>query len=391
MSQIGWKSELSLLDEYSGNKPRYPLSTKIEYQAYEFNIQNELLKTLSYNQQQELKDTTSAVCGSLQSGFSELYDINTKGFKSIVSILENATDEISTKFNEVNRNLEQINATLSWGFYEMIEQLTLTNKKLDKLIQLLNIPDSQKQRKYHLEQGFDFLKKSKINSFFYSNAKQHFENAIKIEDTDYLSLQQLGMIHLYSKDLLDLSLAEKYFKKSILYSESDIDFARNQQNPSSFHFTYNPSKITSISLLHLARNYFIRKDYEMAFKTAERSIRIYEMVGTYFDLSKYACVLNQNKRTLFFLNKAISMDRYISIKALNEKLLIKHNYVQSFLKGLRNTVTSKALKDLKDLKRTAHQNSHLMNEVNNVEILVNKNTYIDSLKALEKIGYKLDN
>ena len=391
MGEIGWKSELSLIDEFLGKDPRFPLATEIEYQGYEFHKQNELLKNLSTNQQEELKNTTTAICGTLENGFTELYDVNTNGFNSIVSAVENSQEEITSELRNVNRNLEKINATLSWGFSSLIEQLTLTNKKLDQIIHLLNIPDSQKQRKYHIEQGFDFLKKSKINSLFFNKSKQHFEDAVKIEDSDYLSLQQLGIIHLYSKDLLDLKLSEKYFEQSILYSNSDIGFARNQQNSSSFHFTYNPSKITATSLMHLARNFYIREDYKRAFETAKKGINTYEMVGIYFDLSKYACALNDAKGTLLFLNKAISMDRYITVKTLNEKVLIKQNYVQNFLKELGIKTTSKAFEDLKELKEAAHQNSLFRNEINQIELLINKGSYLNSLKALERIGYELEN
>jgi tetratricopeptide (TPR) repeat protein len=391
MGQTGWKSELSLIDEFFGKEPRYPLATKLEHQEYEFHKQNELLKNLSNEQKQSLKETTNAICGSLENGFSELYNINTTGFNSIISAIENSTEEITEELGEVNRNLEKINSTLSWGFSALIEQMTLTNQKLDQIIHLLNIPDSQKQRKYHIEQGFDFIKKSKINKVFFNKAKQHFEDVIKIEDADYLSLQQLGIIHLYSNELLDLELSEKYFEQSILYSNSDIGFARNQQNSSSFHFTFNPTKITANSLMHLARNYYIREDYQKAFNTALKGLEIYKMVGIYFDLSKYSASLNNEEDSLHYLNKAISMDRYIAVKVLTEEKLIKENYVQSFLKNLEIKTTSKALTELNEIEHTAHQNSVFKQEISNIKNLTSNKTYLKSLEALEKIGYELEN
>jgi hypothetical protein len=391
MGQTGWKSELSLNDEFFGKEPRYPLATEIEHQAYEYHKQNELIKKLSKSEQEELRITTSSICGTLESGFSELYNVNANGFNSIVSAVENAQEELKYEFGLVNRNLEKINGTLNWGFSALIEQLTLSNKSLNKIIHLLNIPDSQKQRKYHLEQGFDFLKKSKFNAIFFNKSKQHFENVIKIEDSDYISLQQLGIIHLYSQELLDLELSQKYLEQSILYSNSDIGFARNQQNSSSFHYTYNPSKLTSSSLMHLARNYFIREDFNKAFETAKKAINIYATVSLYFDLSKYSCALNNSENTVMFLNKAISLDRYISVKALNEQLLIKHNYVRNFLKELSYKTRHKALEDLKELKEIAHKNTLHKNAIRQIEQLVKKETYLDSLKALENIGYELEN
>lgn len=391
MGEIGWKSELSLIDEFFGKEPRFPLATVIEHQAYEFHKQNELIKDLSYNQQEDLKITTSAICGSLEKGFNKLYEVNSRGFNSIVSSLENTKEAITDELWKVNRNLEQIDATLSWGFSAIIDQLTLTNEKLDKIIHLLNIPDSQKQRKYHIEQGFNFIKKTKLNPVFFNKAKQHFEDAVKIEDSDYLSLQQLGIIHLYSKDLLSLNLSEKFFEQSILYSNSDIGFARNQQNSSSFHFTYNPSKITATSLMHLARIYFIREDYTKAYETAKKGLNIYEMVGIYYDMSKYACVLGKENETISHLEKAISMDRYISVKTINEKVLFKNQYVRNYLKDLEQKVTKKATQDFVEIRNNAHNNTVFKGEINLIDKFLKEQNYLSSLKALEVIGYELEN
>jgi hypothetical protein len=115
------------------------------------------------------------------------------------------------------------------------------------------------------------------------------------------------------------------------------------------------------------------------------------MVGINFDLSKYACALNDDKGTLKFLNRAISMDRYISVKVLNEKSLIKENYVREFLKDLSRKTKSKAFEDLKELKAEAHQNTLFKDEISKIELLINKNSYLNSLIALEKIGYELEN
>lgn len=203
-----WKAEISLLDEYFGREPKYPLATQIAHQNYEFNRQNEILNNLTISQQNEIRETTSLVCGSIKDGFNELYNANSNGFNKIISTIENSIDDINENLWEANRNLEQINSTLHWGFSSLIEQLTINNNKLNQIIELLNIPDSQKQRKHHIEKGFEFMKKGNYDSIFYKKAKENFEKVIDIEDTDYLSLQQLGIIHLYCDSFLDLELSK---------------------------------------------------------------------------------------------------------------------------------------------------------------------------------------
>jgi len=115
------------------------------------------------------------------------------------------------------------------------------------------------------------------------------------------------------------------------------------------------------------------------------------MVGIYFDLSKYACALNDAKGTLLFLDKAISMDRYISVKALNEKSLITKNYVQDYLKNLYTKTTQKAIEELEEIKEVVHQNTAYKSEIYRIESYIKENTYLDALKGLEILGYTLYN
>lgn len=388
-----WRAEITELDEFFGREPSYPLSSVEEHISYELHKQNELSKKLSVKQRQDLESVTSSICGSLSQGFSELVEVNQQGFEAITDAVLNNTEIISSQLDIVNRNLEQINSTLDWGFSALIEQLTLTNQRLDTIIHLLNIPDSQKQRKYHIEKGFEFMKKSNSDPIFFADAKEHFEKAIEIEKSDYLSLQQLGIIHLYSADLLNFELSEEYFRNSIRYSNSEIGFARNTQFPSTFHFTYNPSKITATSLMHLGRNYYKRENYQLAYETALKGVKIYDMIELNFDLSKYSCILNNKQNTLLYLNKAIKKDRYITLKTLNDRdgIFIKESYVINFLKNLQVEATSLAQKNLIELKSMAQKNSIYKTELENIESLVDKNEYLSSLKSLEKIGFELPN
>lgn len=387
MGLNNWKAELSLLDESFGKQPKYPLATQIEHQKYEFYKQNELLKGLTLIQQNEIKNTTSLVCGSIENGFNLLYKTNSKGFEKIISNI----DKLSDNLEDIDRSLDKINSTLSWGFASLLEQLTISNNKLNQIIQLLHIPDSQKQRKYHIEQGFEFMKKAVYETSLYEFAKEHFEEAVKIEKTDYLCLQQLGIIHLYRKEFLDLNLSKEYFNKSIMLSKSDINYNKNIQNPSSFNFTYNPSKLTALSYKHLARINFIEENYNDAFDNARNGINFFEMLSMYYDLSIYSLKKNDKRGSLLFLTKAITMDRYITIKATNDKYLNLDSDINSFLNSLAMNYINLANDNLNKLKKLSHPNTSFKNAINHIEQLIKNNNYIDALNALESIGYVLKN
>lgn len=382
-----WKSELSLIDEAFGKNPKFPLATQIEYQKYEFNKQNELLKDLTLAQQEEIKNTTKIVCGSIENGFNKLYEVNSRSYEKIINNLEDI------KFNEeeINRSLDQINSTLEWGFSSLLENLTINNNRLNQIIQLLNIPDSQKQRKHHIEQGFDFMKKAKLNSDLYEYAKDNFEKAIGIENTDYLSLQQLGIIHFYNSKFLDLAISKEYFLKSITLSEADINTNKNIQNRSSFVFTFNPTKITATSYLHLSRIYFKNSEYQMAYDSAIKGIKILNLLSLNYDLSIYAAKLNDEVNALKYLKTAISKDRFLAVKAVNDANLIKNPYVTNFLNELTEKYIKIAKEDFNKIKLIAPYDTSYMERINYIEKLINQNNYLDALEALEAIGYFLNN
>lgn len=386
-----WMAQISELDEFFGREPKYPLTSVQEHISYELHKTNEIHKKLSYNQIEELKNSTLQVCGSIEEGFTELFEVNKTGFENITNAIQSGNDLLSTGINTINRNLEQIDATLHWGFSALINQLTITNSKLDQIIQLLNIPDSQKQRKFHIEEGFHNMKKSSLNPYFFTKAKEHFEKAIEINDDDYLSLQQLGIIHMYSKDELNLELSSNYLKKSIIFSESEIQFSRNVEKPSSFQFSYNPSKITATTLTHLARNYFINENYQSAYENALKATKIYRLVSSYYDLSIYASNMKNEKASIAFLNEAIKMDRYIVLKALTEENLADKKYILDYLKNLNFRTAKIAEENLKELESIMHHNSIYKKQIDKIRTLINKKTYLNSLKSLEFMGYELDN
>lgn len=383
-----WRAEITKLDEFFGRDPRYPLASIEKHILFETKKQNEILEKCSIEQRDEIRNATSAVCKSLEDGISELASINEKGFENITNAIENNTEVLSTGVNAINRNIEQINATLDWGFLTVANQLIATNDKLDEIIQLLSLPESQKQRKFHIEQGFDFLRKSNKNKLFFTKSKQNFTKAIEIEDSDYISLQQLGVIHLYSLEYLDFELAKKHLDQSILYSEAETDGKRNSKESLSVFSC--PAKITATSMMHLARCYYLEGDCQRAYEIAKSStdfLYLPEMVSVLFDLTKYSVHLNYHEEALEYLSLAIWMDRYISIKALTEKKLMNCRFITDYLKDDSRKLFDLANEELQHLKSIIRLNSIYQNEFETIEKLVNQNTYLSSRLALEKSGY----
>jgi len=387
-------TELSELDEFFGRPARAPLASLETYIKYENSKQNEIIRNSSQEIANEIRLTTQSICGSIQEGFENLYEINTHGFDEVNENLEALNATLTGGFINIGYKLTNIEHTLRWGFSKFIEQTRITNLKLENVIELLNIPDIQKERKYHIEQGLNFLVKGKTNSAFIEKSIQNFKKAIDIEDTDYFVFYQLGFIHLYVKEFLDIEKSKEYLKKAILFGEADINFnpVSLGNHSSSFDLNYSPRNITSNSLMYLAQINYREKNFKNAFKLAEKGYQINPSnLKIAFDLVKYSIRNGKNEFGISLLDKIIEQDRYISIRAINDEDLAPNKYVRALLNNKSNLTNEIASKDLQKIKNNIRPNSIYYDIVKKIEKLVNKRQYLSSLDALELIGYKLNN
>jgi hypothetical protein len=161
----------------------------------------ELEATIQNSSSEQVK-AIQQVCGKIDDGFAEVsYHLRS----------------INTNISELRGEINEMAAIFDWKLSMLIEEQRLTNQLLGHIAKLLRIPDSQKQRVYFIEQGLKYLKNAileDINSSFFSDALEGFKEAEKIERKDYITLNRIGQIHLYSKKYLDIPVAEEYFLKS---------------------------------------------------------------------------------------------------------------------------------------------------------------------------------
>lgn len=387
-------TELSELDEFFGRPARSPIASLETYIKFETRKQNEIIQNSSREVANEIQISTQNVCGTLQEGFESLYEVNTKGFNQVNENLETLNATLTGGIIGLGYKLDKIENTMRWGFSKFIEQSKISNQKLESVIKLLNIPDIQKERKYYIEQGINFFIKGKTSQVFIEKSITNFNKALEIEDTDYFTFSQLGFIHLYAKDFIDIEKARNYLEKAILFGEADINFnssAIGNYN-SSFEFKYSPSKITSNSLMYLAQIYYREKNFEKAFELAEKGYKINpKNLRVGFDLAKYSICTGRWTFGEKILNEIIEQDRYISIKAITDKDLASNGYIRDYL-NIKNKLTHDiALKNLQDLKNKIKQNSIYFEKIQKIESLVSKRQYLSSLKSLELMGYELDN
>lgn len=160
----------------------------------------------------------------LQITFQNASTEQVKAIQQVYGKLDDGFAEVSSYLNSINTNISELRgeisamaAMLDWKLSLLIEEQRLTNQLLGHIAQLLRIPDSQKQRVYYIEQGLKYLKNAlpeETDSTFYTDAFESFQDAEKIERKDYITLNRIGQIYLYSSKYRNFSNAQDYFLKS---------------------------------------------------------------------------------------------------------------------------------------------------------------------------------
>lgn len=379
-----WKTELTELDELFGREPRYPLAAIEDYISYEFENQNEIIRSSSTQIADGINLSTNAICGTLENGFNELISTNKSGFQ------------------KVNTNLENIASILTWKFQEVIEQQKITNLLLGNISILLKIPDIQKERQYYVEQGLKFFQNARADKSFYDDSLENLLKAEQIEKTDYFTLQRIGMIYLFSTKHLDLPIAIDYFLKSAKYSYGEthsfssqtINYLENDLSTdisSQIRTTLDIKKHTANSYLYASQCYYLQKDYKNALTCAQNAYNIVpSFLEAGFNTVKYLCCLGKEKVAIPILKDIILKNKFFSVKAINDADIITKQEVQTLLLELSTDALNNSLRRLKELKSYNVSNQKINEILNSAQEKIFKKNYLASLDAINILNKEYD-
>lgn len=328
-----------------------------------------------------------------------------------------AINNVCGQLNDMNLHIQSINCNISklsgeinamaslidWKLSQMIEEQRITNQLLGFVATLLRIPDSQKQRVYHIEQGIKYLKnafmENDVNSSFYIDAFEELKKAEYIERKDFITLNRIGQIHLYSKSHLDFEKAEEYFLKSAResYAEANVNGTTVPNNLSPYGYElYIYSKnpflaATAESYLYAGRACYLQRKLDKAIEYAQKAFELVpEFLLAGFEQAKYLAANNKEIESISLLNKVITTDRFFLIKTVKDKDLIFNKVITDFLEGLKFESYRKAQEKYEDLKKNAGTNSRANQIISEINNHLSKNNYLSNLKALDMIDKKYE-
>lgn len=123
--------------------------------------------------------------------------------------------------DSVYEEMRKSNAKLELQHAAMLEQYRISNAKMDVIIELMKLPEFEKERLFLIEKAMNFLKQTFIDVERYKDALDYLLKADN--GNDYIVLKQIGLIYLYGENSINLKKAIEYFENAYSYANSAED------------------------------------------------------------------------------------------------------------------------------------------------------------------------
>jgi tetratricopeptide (TPR) repeat protein len=338
----------------------------------------EFEKTIQ-NASEEQKTAIRLACGTIERGFNEVT-------RHLI--------DINFNISELRGEINEMASMLDWKLSLMIEEQRLTNHLLEIVIELQRIPDTQKQRVYYIERGLKYLKNAILegtDSEFYIKAHDTLTQAENIED-DFITLNKIGQIYLYSKKYLNFSLAKEYFLKSAreALAEDNVDGTKTSNNlrphgNQPLIYSKTPFKAAAAeAYLYAARALYLQQRLSEAAELAGKAYNLIpELLIAGFEQAKYLAANNQDNEAANLLKTIIEKDRYLLITTLQEKDFEDRPAIFKLIENLLANALFKAKAGVLKCEMIIGPNSKAESIVAEIKSLIFNSDFLSVMKALD--------
>jgi len=331
----------------------------------------------------EQKKALQQVCGSINEGFSQMS--------------QHLTD-INYNISELRGEINEMASMLDWKLSVLIEEQRVTNQLLGHIAQLLRIPDSQKQRVYHIEKGLKYLKSAipdGSDSEYYDDSMESLKEAEKIERKDYITLNRIGQIFLYSKKYFNVASAKEYFLKSAREASVEANAGgttiSNSLNPIgqlSIIYSDNPFKAAAAeAYLYASRTCYLEQNLSEAAELAGKAYSLIpEFVEAGFEQAKYLAANGKEEEAAKVLWTVIKKDRYFSLKTLSDQDLASKPAILKLLEIFQSNAIYDAQNKLDECSKIIQSGSEAETLISEIKKNISKNNFLSGMKALDLLN-----
>ena len=258
-----------------------------------------------------------------------------------MNILSNQMSDVNDSLNFLNRNMDI-----------QIEQQKLSNLLLQNIVDLLRVPDSEKERQHSIELGIKFFVNAKKDSDLYADSLEELLKAESLMKQDYFVLHRIGCIYLYVEKYINPEKALDYFLKAAKYAsvESDIGAVRLANALTNNFNTVNSELNNSEEQIGLlaADSYekaafaaYVLGRFEDAVNYQSKALKFNSTSENRFILSKYQVRNNNIKEAIDNLDKSINDKPIYAIAAFKELDLINEPEVIKLIAQKNETIDIK--------------------------------------------------
>lgn len=340
------------------------------------------IASASAEQVSAIKESTSAVCGTLENGFS---------------LINSQLKYIDFNLSEIKSELSNIASILDWNFSILIAEQKIANLLMGNIAELLRIPDIQKERQYFVEQGLKFLQNSAFDEFFFEDSLLNLKKAENIEPTDYFILHHIGLIYLNSPKHIDLLLAEQYFRKSAKYSFAETlrgsSITRDIIKLKPSFFFEEQISVDSIKLqaaesyLYAGRCCYIQGKMTEAVELAKKGLELVpELLEAAYLQAKSLSSQGNVESALKIMDWVIDKNRFYAVKMLSDLDFSTKKETSILLKQKKDELIIKAKNKLEEIDKLIMEHSDAHDLLIKAKKLVENNNYLSAIEALDIIG-----
>lgn len=379
---------------------------------------NDTIKNSSIELAQKVGEVAPMITSSLERGFSAMhYSLGVLN-EGVVHTNQHL-GQIHSSLLDLNTNVEQTNQQIAHlseaticGMRALYNSQNITNKKLDQIEQsicslgqmigegisminfqlshsvtLLNnlldelrIPETQRERRYHIEEGSKFLAMAlaENDKFYYDDAISEFQEAIKLDSKDFYSWFNLGFIYLHSVNHIDILKAYDAFERSVHYAHAE---AVQHNNQSLIH------KIDE-AYLHMAEVKYFMRDPSSAIQLTEKCENNREKA--LFMTAKYLSFMEDDScklRAADILRELLSTNPFLSLQVLEDADIIHNSHVVSMLEEVTRETIHKAIACWNNWVKQANDYLYdgckrISDAYNRISELLEKGTFLDAIEAL---------
>jgi len=312
-----------------------------------------------------------------------------------LNAVRNQLSYVNAGLNDLNDNIELVNRNIEL----QIEQQRIANLLLQDIVELLKVPDSEKERQYSIELGLKFFSKAEKDIDLYEDALESLQKAEKLLKQDYFVLYRIGLIYLHATQLINIPLALDYFLRSAKYASVETN---TNDKLKSYLFNYNLPKVNQTTSSSAEVNesnpfaaqafekaafcYYLEGDFDKAIQYQEKAIHFFNSEKNLFLLSKYQSRLNLNDEAKTNLINSIQLNPQMYDLAFADLDLLSNNDVVKCLDNLKDELNVLIKEfDFEDIP-SAHTNI-LRNELDNLVTIVD---YSAKVKKFQDVKDRLN-